>query len=55
MKNNINYKTEFNGEFETVVVLKSGMTYFPISCIDGSPISNSIKDFTYEIFQVNSL
>ena len=33
--------TEFNGEFETVVVLKSGMTYFPLSCIDGSPISNS--------------
>ena len=32
---------EFNGEFSSVVVLKSGLTYFPLSCIDGSPISNS--------------
>ena len=32
---------EFNGEFTTVVVLKSGTTYFPLSCIDGSDISNS--------------
>lgn len=32
---------EFNGEFTTVVVLKSGTTFFPLSCIDGSDISNS--------------
>lgn len=32
---------EFNGDFTTVVVLKSGTTYFPLSCIDGSDISNS--------------
>ena len=32
---------EFNGEFTTVVILKSGTTYFPLSCIDGSDISNS--------------
>lgn len=32
---------EFNGDFTTVVVLKSGTTFFPLSCIDGSDISNS--------------
>ena len=33
--------TEFNGEYITIVILKSGTTYFPLSCIDGSDISNS--------------
>jgi hypothetical protein len=32
---------EFNGDFTPVVVLKSGTTYFPLSCIDGTDISNS--------------
>ena len=41
IENEIRKKLSFNGEFTTVVVLKSGTTYFPLSCIDGSDISNS--------------
>lgn len=44
-------QVEFNGEFDTVVVLMSGLTYFPLSCIDGSCISNSTAISLMKLFK----
>lgn len=42
---------EFNPEFNTIVVLKSGDTYFPLSCIDGSDISNATATAIVKFFK----